>query len=92
MVHPTITAPIDGVSHAQVFPNDHLARVGHAHTDAYSLGSADRSEWVQTQAGTRSGAGYDGGLVPSVFEVDYRIGNSDWKLRVSPNGRECFLL
>ncbi len=28
----------------------------------------------------------DDGLVPTVFEVDYRIGNSDWKLQVFPNG------
>ncbi len=54
-------ANIDGVSHAHVFHTDHLARVDCAHTDAFSLGSADRSEWVQTQVGARGGAGYDGG-------------------------------
>ncbi len=44
-----------------MFHTDHLARVDYAHTDAYALGSADRSERVQTQVGARGGAGSDRG-------------------------------
>jgi hypothetical protein len=61
VVHPDIENPTDGVSHAHVFQTDGKGRVVTAHTDAYALGDADRSDSVQQRVGKLGGTGYDGG-------------------------------
>nr|WP_249361985.1 DNA/RNA non-specific endonuclease [Gordonia araii] len=61
VVHPDVTNPIPGVSHAHVFETDHLGRVVFAHTDALVLGDASRSESIQQRIGDQGGDGYDGG-------------------------------
>ncbi|WP_336857898.1 DNA/RNA non-specific endonuclease, partial [Sinomonas albida] len=68
VVHPDVTNPVDGASHAHVFHTDSEGRTDLAHTDRLALGEADRSESVQSRVGDEGGTGYDGG---HLFGNDY---------------------
>lgn len=61
VVHPDVTAPVDGANHAHVFQTDAEGRTVLAHTDHLALGDADRSASVQSRVGHEGGDGYEGG-------------------------------
>ena len=79
VVHPDITHPIEGVSHAHVFQTDHKGRVVFAHTDALGLGEADRSESVQQRVGREGGPGFDGGHTYANF-----VGGGAERINIDP--------
>lgn len=61
VVHPDVKNPLDGVNHDHVFQTDNESRTILEHTDALSIGDADRSGSIQTSVGDQGGVGYDGG-------------------------------